>query len=113
MPLPMNNPTFPTLDDPENLSAKAASVWEGAAEKDGAAEAGRAWTRTKEKANEALHTSQRYVHEHPGTSVLGGFVVGMVAGALLAWTAAHTQRNDTAESLHRFLARLSRKLDLE
>lgn len=109
----MNNPTLPILDDPENLSAKAASVWERAAEKEGAAEAGRAWPRTKEKASEALHTSQRYVHDHPGTSVLGGFVVGMVVGALLAKTAAHAQPNDTAESIHRFLARLGRKLDLE
>ncbi|MHB1081126.1 MAG: hypothetical protein ACYC67_17150 [Prosthecobacter sp.] len=109
----MNNPTIPILDDPENLSVKAASVWERAAEKEVAAEARRAWTNTQEKASEALHTSQRYVHDHPGTSVLGGFVAGMLAGALLAWTAAHTQRNDTADSIHRFLARLGRKLDLE
>ncbi|MBN8421067.1 MAG: hypothetical protein J0L73_19270 [Verrucomicrobia bacterium] len=109
----MNNPTLPTLDDPENLSDKAASAWERATEKEVAAEAGRAWNNTKEKAAEALHSSQRYVREHLGSSVLGVFGAGMVVGALLAWTVAHEQRNDTAENIHRFLARLGRKLNLD
>lgn len=109
----MNTPTIPTLDDPENLSDKATSAWERATEKEVAAEAGRAWNTTKEKASEALQTSQRYVREHLGTSVLGVFGAGMVVGALIAWTAAHEQRNDTSDSIHRFLARLGRKLNLD
>lgn len=109
----MNNPTTPTLDDPENLSENAARAWERVTENATAAEAGRAWNNTKEKATEALHTSERYVREHLGTSVLGVFGAGMVVGALVAWTAAHEQRNDTADSIHHFLTRLGRKLNLD
>ena len=109
----MNNPTMPMLDDPENLSEKAARVWENAVEKDSVGEAGRAWNSTKEKASDVLQSGERYVREHLGTSVLGVFGAGMLIGALAAWSAAHEQRDDAADSIHRFLTRLGRKLNLD
>lgn len=104
---------MPTLDDPELLSEKAARAWENSTDNTVAREAGQAWGNTKEKAAEVIHSGERYVREHPGTSVLGIFSAGMLVGALVAWAAAHEQRNDTADSIHHFLTRLGRKLNLD
>jgi ElaB/YqjD/DUF883 family membrane-anchored ribosome-binding protein len=110
----MNHPTTPTLDDPENLSENAARVWESSTNKAVAGEAAHAWDSTKEKASEALHSSERYVREHLAPSVLGVFGAGMLVGALLAWSAAQNERrNDPSDSIHRLLARLGRKLNLD
>ena len=109
----MNNPTMPTLDDPENLTERAARVWESSTTKAVAGEASHAWDSTREKATDALHSGERYVREHLAPSVLGVFGAGMLVGALLAWSAAHQQRNDTSDSIHRLLARLGRKLNLD
>ena len=109
----MNNPTIPTLDDPDNLSQKAARAWERTTEKDTAEDAGRVWDNTKGKAAEALQAGAFYVREHPGTSVLGVFGAGMLIGAFVACSVVHEQRNEAADSLHRFLTRLGRKLNLD
>ncbi len=109
----MNNPTLPTLDDPENLSEKAARAWEGATESDAAGAADRAWGSTKEKASEVLHSGERLLREHPGTSALGVFSAGMLVGALVAWSVAREQRDDTSDRIHRLLTRLGRKLNLD
>ena len=109
----MNNPTMPTLDDPENLTERAARAWESSTEKAVAGDAARAWDSTKEKASDALHSSERYLREHLGPSALGLFGAGILVGAFVAWSAAHQQRNDATDSIHRFLTRLGRKLNLE
>ena len=110
----MNNPTMPTLDDPENLSESAARAWENSASKAVAGEAAHAWDSTKEKASEALHSSKRYVRDHLGPSVLGVFGAGMLVGAFLAWSAAQNERrSEPSDSIHRLLARLGRRLNLD
>ncbi|MDI1312288.1 hypothetical protein [Prosthecobacter sp.] len=107
----MNNPTM--LDDPENLSDKAVSAWENATEQEIAKEAGQAWSHTKEKAGEVLHSGERYLRDHPGTSMLGVFGAGVLVGALAAWSLAHEQRDDASDIIHRFFSRLGRKLNLD
>lgn len=104
---------MPMLDDPENLSEKAARAWESVTEKDVAGEASQVWTHTKEKAGDVLQSGGRYVSEHPGTSVLGVFGAGLVIGALVAWAIANDQRDEATDSIHRFLARLGRRLNLD
>lgn len=109
----MNNPSLPTLDDPENLSEKAARVWESATASETAGAADRALGRTKEKAAEVLQSGERLLREHPGTSALGVFGAGMLVGALVAWSVAREQQDDTADRIHRLLNRLARKLNLD
>jgi hypothetical protein len=107
----MNNPTL--LDDPENLSDKAVRAWENATDKDLAAEAGLAWNHTQEKAADVLQSGQRYLRDHPGTSVLGVFGAGVLVGAIFAWSLAHEQRDEASDSIHRFFTRLGRRLNLD
>lgn len=109
----MNNPAMPTLDEPELLSEKAARAWENSTDNTVAREAGQAWSNTRGKAAEVIQSGGRYVREHPGTSVLGVFGAGMLVGVLVAWTSAREQRNNTADSIHHFLTRLGRKLNLD
>lgn len=109
----MNNPTIPTLDDPENLSEKAARVWESATASDTAGAADRALRRTKEKAAEVLQSGERLLRDHPGTSALGVFGAGVIVGALVAWSVAREQRDDTADRIHRLLTRLGRGLNID
>ncbi|MDZ4401171.1 hypothetical protein [Prosthecobacter sp.] len=111
----MNDPIIATLEQAESRTGEAARVWESTKEKASAVagEAAHAWENTKGKASEVLQSSERYVREHPGTSVLGVFGAGMLVGALVAWSVAHEQRDDTAASIHRFLAGLGRKLNLD
>jgi hypothetical protein len=109
----MKNPTIPTLDDSENLSEKAARAWESSAGNDTAGAADSALGRTKEKAAEVLHSGERLLREHPGTSALGVFSAGMLVGALVAWSIAREQRDDTSDRIHRLLTRLGRKLNLD
>ena len=109
----MKNPTIPTLDDSENLSEKAARAWESSAGNDTAGAADSALGRTKEKAAEVLHSGERLLREHPGTSALGVFSAGLLVGALVAWSIAREQRDDTSDRIHRLLTRLGRKLNLD
>lgn len=104
---------MPMLDDPENLSEKAARAWEGATGSDIAGTADRALGRTKEKATEVLQSGERLFREHPGTSALGVFSAGVLVGSLVAWSIAHDQRDDRADRIHRLLNRLARKLNLD
>ncbi|HBJ83010.1 MAG TPA: hypothetical protein DDZ88_03870 [Verrucomicrobiales bacterium] len=111
----MNDPITHTLAPGESLTGDAAHAWESTRQKAAAiaGEATQVWESTKGKAGEVLQSSERYVREHPGTSVLGVFGAGMLVGALIAWSVAHEQRDDAADSIHRFLAGLGRKLNLD
>jgi ElaB/YqjD/DUF883 family membrane-anchored ribosome-binding protein len=111
----MNAPNTPTQAPGESLAADATQAWESTRQKATAIadEATHVWESTKGKASEILQSSDRYVREHPGTSVLGVFGAGMLVGALLAWSVAHEQRDDAADSIHRFLTRLGRKLNID
>ncbi len=76
-------------------------------------EAARVWDSTKEKAGEALQSSERYIRDHPGTSVLGVFGAGLLVGAIVGWTLAHEERDDYSTSAYKYLKRLGRKLNLD
>jgi len=73
--------------------------------------AAKAWETTKEKAGEALETGERYVREHPGTSVFSIFGLGFLLGLLVGWNAA--KEDDYAKSARKFAKRWSHKLNLD
>ena len=72
-----------------------------------------AWETTKEKASEALHTSERYVRDNPGTSVLSVFGGGLLLGVLIGWSLAREERDDYPASTRKFLKRWGHKLNLD
>ena len=76
-----------------------------------AAAATKAWEATREKAGEALHTGERYVREHPGTSVLSIFGVGFMLGVLVGWSAA--KEDDYATYARKLARRWGHKLNLD
>jgi len=78
-----------------------------------AGEAAHAWEATKGKAADALHTSERYVRDNPGTSVLSVFGAGIALGVLIGWTVAHESRSSYSDTAHDFIRRLGRKLNLD
>jgi hypothetical protein len=68
-----------------------------------------AWDTTKVKAEEALHTGEKYVRENPGTSALGIFGLGFVLGLLVGWCIAHEERDSYAAMGRRW----ARKIHLD
>lgn len=76
------------------------------------ARAAQAWDTTKEKAEEALQTTERYVQEHPRTSVLGVFGAGLLLGLYIGWSIAHEEREDYTTSTREFLKRWGHKLHI-
>jgi hypothetical protein len=75
------------------------------------AAATKAWETTREKAGEALHTGERYVREHPGTSVLSIFGLGFLLGILVGWSAA--KEDDYATYARKLARRWGHKLNLD
>ena len=105
-------PASTTLEQAKNmLTDQARAVTEQA--KAVAGGAAQAWENTKGKASEAIHTSERYVRENPGTSVLSVFGAGIALGVLIGWTVAHESRHSYTDSAQDFLRSLGRKLNLD
>ncbi len=105
-------PTNTTIEQAKNLLAEQArAVTEQA--KAVAGGAVQAWESTKGKASEAIQSSERYVRDNPGTSVLSVFGAGIALGVLIGWTVAHESRHSYTDSAHDFLRRLGRKLNLD
>lgn len=105
-----SQPPFPTYehmnnDEPTNPVAAESQAM--------AARAAQAWDTTKEKAGEALQTTERYVQQHPGTSVLGLFSAGLLIGVLVGWKMAHEERDSYLTNAHKFLKRWGHKLHLD
>ena len=92
------DPTNPTTHTPPQ------TVAEGAA---------KAWEATKEKAGEVLHTGERYVRDHPGTSVLSVFGGGLLLGVLIGWAMAREDQDDYTHKTGRFFKRWGHKLHLD
>lgn len=104
--------TNATLEQAKNLIAEQARAVTDQA-KAVAGGAVQAWENTKGKANEAIQTSERYVRENPGTSVLSVFGAGIALGVLIGWTVAHESRHSYTDSAQDFLRRLGRKLNID
>ncbi len=105
-------PTNTTIEQAKNLLAEQAKVVTEQA-KAVAGGAVQAWENTKGKASEAIQSSERYVRDNPGTSVLSVFGAGIALGVLIGWTVAHESRHSYTDSAHDFLRRLGRKLNLD
>lgn len=109
----MNTETAtPTTEQAKNFIAdQARAVTQQA--KAVADEAANAWEATKGKAADALHTSERYVRDNPGTSVLSVFGAGLALGVLIGWSVAHESRHSYSDTAQDFLRRLGRKLNID
>ncbi len=111
-----NNPVTPAFEQAKNVIAEQARAVSGAVSEQAKAVAGtaaQAWESTKGKASDALYTSEQYVRENPGTSVLSVFGAGIALGVLIGWTVAHESRTSYSDSAHDILRRLGRKLNLD
>ncbi len=75
--------------------------------------ASQAWETTREKADEALQTGERYVRDNPGTSVLGIFGIGFLFGVFVGYCVAHEEQNDYAERARKMARRWGKKLNCD
>lgn len=72
-----------------------------------------AWNTARGRAGEALQTGERYVREHPGTSVLSIFGLGFFFGLLVGLAAAHEERTDYSRDARKLARRLREKLNID
>lgn len=91
----MNEPT-PQTPDPVSTASEAAT---------------KAWDTTRQKASEAVETGERYIRDHPGTSVLSIFGLGVALGFLVGWSVA--KEDDYSTSARKFAKRWGHKLNLD
>ena len=98
-----DEPTNPTTSHNPTTPPASRTVSEGAAQ---------AWETTKEKADDALHTGERYVRDNPGTSVLSVFGGGLLLGVLIGWSLAR-EPDDYTERTRKLLKRWGGKLNLD
>ena len=77
------------------------------------AAAEKAWQSTKDKAGDALQTGERYVREHPGTSVLSTFGFGLLVGLAVGWSVAHEAHENYSDRALRMARRWGNKLNIE
>ncbi len=93
-----NDPTNPATEPtPQTIKEGAAQAWEA----------------TKEKASDVIHTGERYVRDHPGTSVLSVFGGGLLLGVLIGWSITRGDQDDYTEKTRKFFKRWGHKLHLD
>jgi len=92
----MNENPTPPAPDPAPTASEAAT---------------KAWETTRQKAGEAMETGERYVRDHPGTSVLSIFGLGVALGLLVGWSLA--KEDDYSTSARKFAKRWGHKLNLD
>lgn len=100
----MNTETPTSVDSTQKLSETA--------DKLGGA-VNQTWESTRAKAEEALQSGEKYVREHPGTSVLSLFGLGFLLGVLVGWSVAHEDEDEYSASARRFARRWGRNLNLD
>jgi hypothetical protein len=69
------------------------------------------WETTRQKAGEAIETGERYVRDHPGTSVLSIFGLGVALGFVVGWSVA--KEDDYTTSARKCAKRWGYKLNLD
>jgi hypothetical protein len=92
------NPNEPNISQETNLSAAATSAEKG-------------WKTAKAKAEEGYAVGERYVRDHPGSSVLTVFGAGFIIGVLVGWAAAREEDDSYLTRLRDVTKRLRRSLD--
>jgi hypothetical protein len=75
------------------------------------AAAEKAWQTAKAKAEEGYAAGERYVRDHPGSSVLTIFGVGFMVGVLVGWAAAREEDDTYLRRLRDITKGLRGKLD--
>ena len=93
-----NEHTLPPTDGPASKVSDAAA---------------QAWGKTREKAGEVLHTSERYVRDNPGISAAGIFSVAFLLGMLVGYSLAQEDHDDYSKRARKFAKRWGKKLNLE
>lgn len=73
----------------------------------------RAWQTTKDKAGGALETGERYVREHPGTSVASIFGLGVLVGLAVGWSIPHEAHDSYSDRALRMAKRWGNKFNLD
>ena len=73
----------------------------------------RAWDTTKAKAGDALQSGERYVRDHPGTSVLSMFGMGVLVGLAVGWSIAHETHESYMQRALKMAKRLGNKFNLD